>query len=376
MRRHPSLLAALVALVLVAGAAPAAGHPAVDGNLHAFGEMVQYPMVFPVQGDNHYTDTFWASRGQYVHHAQDIMADKMTPVVAVADGTVGYVNWSRDPNGLNLERCCSMTIDHDDGWSSVYIHLNNDSPGTDDGAGWGIADGIVPGTPVTAGQLIGWVGDSGNAEGTAPHLHFELKDPEGIYVNPYEALLAAEQGIVITSGGVCLTTRPRDAKHLLATTSTLRRGDRGVEVEELQEFLSTFGYPLGEVDGRFGRKTAAALEDFQADRGLVVDGIAGTATRAEIAEILELARHRGPLAPGSPTLTRGMRGWDVRRLKHLLAGAGFDPGEINGRFNVATKRAVRKFQRAHDLKIDGIVGPQTRNELAVALGLVAVITCD
>jgi Ca2+-binding RTX toxin-like protein len=181
------------ASALLAG--PAAAHAPDDGTLHEFGEMVDYPMVYPLAdgtSDDHlWGDWFWASRADGIHHAQDLMAPKMTPVVAPADGTIGYVNWSWVPGDHNPDRCCTLTLDHDDGWETWYIHLNNDTPGTDDGLGWGIADGITQGARVRAGQLIGWVGDSGNAEGTHPHLHFELRDPEGIIVNPYEALLAA-----------------------------------------------------------------------------------------------------------------------------------------------------------------------------------------
>ncbi len=144
------------------------------------------PIVFPVAGPNTFTDTWGAARaGGRTHEGTDIMADKMTPVVAVSSGTVG---WMHNTQGGN---CCAMALQHDDGWESWYIHLNNDTPGTDDGQGWGFAPGIESGVRVTAGQLIGWVGDSGNAESTSPHLHFELHDPSGTPVNPYAALLAA-----------------------------------------------------------------------------------------------------------------------------------------------------------------------------------------
>ena len=52
-----------------------------------------YPLVFPVGGDNHYTDTFGAPRsGGRTHEGTDIMADKMVPVVAAASGTIGWVS--------------------------------------------------------------------------------------------------------------------------------------------------------------------------------------------------------------------------------------------------------------------------------------------
>ena len=88
--------------------------------------------------------------------------------------------------------CCSMGLRHDDGWRSWYVHLNNDTPGTNDGQGQGVAPGLAVGTRVRAGQLLGWVGESGLAEPHNPHLHFELRDPSGVIVNPYQALRAAE----------------------------------------------------------------------------------------------------------------------------------------------------------------------------------------
>ncbi len=169
-----------------------------------------YPMVFPVAGNNHYTDTWHVPRGGgRVHEGTDMMAAKMVPVLAVADGHVSWISSS----------CCALSIDHVDGWRSMYIHLNNDTPGTDDGLGWGIVDGIERGTFVRAGELIGWVGDSGNAESAGPHLHFELHAPEIGPVNPYLHLLAAEAGTFdpCSGGGACdgvaLVTRSSKFHH-------------------------------------------------------------------------------------------------------------------------------------------------------------------
>ncbi|KAA3639349.1 MAG: M23 family peptidase [Armatimonadetes bacterium] len=148
--------------------------------------------IFPVVGqdgvDFAYSDTFGACRGSGCsrgHHGVDIgtYMVKGVPVVAAADGYVRHVNWSSDPDNMNPDRCCTIALVHENGWETWYIHLNNDTPGTDDGRAWGIAPGIVPGVEVRAGQLIGWVGDSGNAEGTIPHLHWEVH-VDGTVVNP------------------------------------------------------------------------------------------------------------------------------------------------------------------------------------------------
>jgi len=173
----------LTAIALIVGTLPGVAMAELDEN-------GIYPMVFPVQGDNYYSDTFGAPRGgSRTHAGQDILTYgvKGVPVVAVAAGTVRWIG----------STCCFLAISHDDGWETWYIHLNNDTQNpdgsyTDDGLGYGIADGVVVGARVEAGQVIGWVGDSGNAEGVSPHLHFELRDPGGTPVNAYESLLAAQ----------------------------------------------------------------------------------------------------------------------------------------------------------------------------------------
>src|SRR5690606_22468758 len=87
-------------------------------------------MVFPVAGRTSYSDTFGAPRsGGRTHQGQDLMAARHTPLVAAADGTVTSLTWSN--SGLSGN---SLTITDADGWRYVYIHLNNDAPGTDDGS--------------------------------------------------------------------------------------------------------------------------------------------------------------------------------------------------------------------------------------------------
>ncbi len=221
MRRSIRDRLAVIAVFVLVLSCLAAVPAAAAEPTHNFGEKVDYPLVFPVEapagtgGRTH----FWDPRASGIHHAQDIMADKMTPVYAVADGTVRYVNWSSNPNDLNPDRCCSLSITHDDGWRSVYIHLNNDTEGTDDGEGWGIAPGILPGTHVERGQLIGWVGDSGNAENTLPHLHFELIDYYGTYVDGYRSLVRAHAARGYSCDGVKATHVPTNGGHTIRGTS-------------------------------------------------------------------------------------------------------------------------------------------------------------
>jgi len=191
---RPALAAVVLTAVVLLGAlvlgADASIRPEVIGPPPADRVMLPEPatrthpgFVFPADGPSTLTDSFGDPRpGGRSHEGVDILADKLEPVVAVADGTV---RWVIDQRG---GRCCSLEIEHADGWRSRYIHLNNDSPGTDDGRGVGVAPGLLPGTVVYAGEIVGWVGDSGNAEHTVPHLHFELIAPGGAPVDPYPLL--------------------------------------------------------------------------------------------------------------------------------------------------------------------------------------------
>jgi peptidoglycan LD-endopeptidase LytH len=127
----------------------------------------------------------WGARrsGGRRHTGTDILSPRGTRIVAVAEGTVTAF-------GTNRLSGVYLRLDHGGGWTSTYMHLNNDTLGTDDGNG-GVWTALHPlisvGTAVRAGQVIGYVGNSGNAEGRQPHTHFELAYA-GNKINPYPYL--------------------------------------------------------------------------------------------------------------------------------------------------------------------------------------------
>lgn len=143
---------------------------------------------FPHWGDQvEFRDTWGARRpGGRRHQGTDILSPRGTAIRAIAAGTVIFADKQR-LSGYTIK------IEHADGWKSTYMHLNNDTPGTDDGRGGedaAFAPGLAAGDTVEAGQLIGWVGDSGNAEHTITHTHLELIHND-TKLNPYPYLATA-----------------------------------------------------------------------------------------------------------------------------------------------------------------------------------------
>jgi hypothetical protein len=124
----------------------------------------------------------------------------------------------------------------------------------------------------------------------------------------------------------------------------------------LQVALRAYGLYGGAIDGIAGPKTVAATKAFQRRARLPVDGRAGPRTR----------RALGPLGRplfGRRTLRSGRFGWDVSVLQFLLARRGaLVP--VDGYFDGATARALRRYQRARRLQVDGIAGPHTMAALA------------
>ena len=123
------------------------------------------------------------------------------------------------------------------------------------------------------------------------------------------------------------------------------------QVAGLQVALRAYGLYLGPIDGLAGPATVRGVRRFQQRVGLHVDGRAGPATRRALGP-------HGRLLFGSRTLKRGAFGWDVSVLQFLLARRG-EVVPIDGFFDATTERALRRFQRARRLAIDGIAGDRT-----------------
>jgi len=125
--------------------------------------------IFPVAGPHAYSNDWGEPRSGHRHQGTDIFALRGTPVVAVVGGSV-----SGDYSGRAGKM---LYLYGSDGNSYEYMHLD----------GFAVTQGEV-----AAGQVIGYVGSTGNARGGSPHLHFEIHPGGGGPINPYPILRAAE----------------------------------------------------------------------------------------------------------------------------------------------------------------------------------------
>jgi hypothetical protein len=157
-------------------------------------------LVFPLVGPVQYHDDFGEPRGSSRHQGNDLMAPKRTLAVAAEAGKVKF--WTSSSRAG-----CMLYLYGDSGTTYLYVHLNNDLTRANDNrglnceSGVAFAPGLKSGQHVEAGEWIAYVGDSGDADGGASHLHFEVHPGDGAAVSPYPYLRKARKLLYSTRAG-------------------------------------------------------------------------------------------------------------------------------------------------------------------------------
>lgn len=152
---------------------------------------------------------------------------------------------------------------------------------------------------------------------------------------------------------------------------TLRLWMEGTDVQAVQRGLQEIGYSLGRTDGVYGPRTQDAIERFQQACALEVDGLVGEATRAALAEAGVQIPMFDPIEMTFPAgfsrkLSLGMEGADVLALQESLEALGYLKAEPDQVYGKQTRAAVRKFQREHEMKANGIADAWTIRTLTAS----------
>ncbi|MEC4854191.1 MAG: peptidoglycan-binding protein, partial [Jaaginema sp. PMC 1079.18] len=134
----------------------------------------------------------------------------------------------------------------------------------------------------------------------------------------------------------------------------LKLGDRGVQVKAVQTRLQELGYFNATATGYFGPITEGAVIRFQKAQNLAADGRVGTQTQAA------LQNTTAANTASTRSWRRGSQGDAVRVIQEQLGVAGFYNYAANGVFDANTENAVKAFQQAGGLTMDGVVGPKTQ----------------
>ena len=140
---------------------------------------------------------------------------------------------------------------------------------------------------------------------------------------------------------------------------SLRMGDSGSAVKDLQTKLKKLGYYSGTVDSTFGSGTYAAVRAFQKKYNLTADGVAGSETLKK----LDSAYKNANSAKDDDSLRMGDSGSAVKDLQTKLKKLGYYSGTVDSTFGSGTYAAVRAFQKKYNLTADGVAGSETLKKL-------------
>ena len=246
------LILTLITLLLSAGVASASPSAKVPR------------LVFPVLGTASYIDDFGDPRGQGGHEGNDIMAPRRALALAAEAGTVKFHTTSSRAG-------CMLYLDGESGTEYLYIHLNNDLGNGNDNSGRCVpgiayAKGLKNGARVAAGQVIGYVGDSGDADGGNPHLHFEVHPHGAGAVNPFAHLNKARRLLFAAAPGTTFTlalsgkVASAAGQNLQVTVDQVRQWPGGRKVKQVGQKVGVTVPETASIEGVSG--PAATLPSF------------------------------------------------------------------------------------------------------------------
>jgi peptidoglycan hydrolase-like protein with peptidoglycan-binding domain len=176
-------------------------------------------------------------------------------------------------------------------------------------------------------------------------------------------------GAIASSDVVTPTPTPTGAP----PTGTVRYGDTSDDVKKVQTRLTELGYYTGSIDGKFGNSTRDALKAFQGKNGLTQDGVCGAQTRTVLFAANPIYASATATPTPTPTMnitedtvvtiTSGSRGSMVLSLQKRLVELGYYTSRLDGVYLEDDIAAVRAFQKANGLTVDGKAGYQTQSVL-------------
>lgn len=225
-------------------------------------------LVFPILGAASYTDDFGDPRGQGAHEGNDIVAPRRALVLAAEAGTVKF-------HTTSARAGCMLYLDGKSGTEYLYVHLNNDLTDGNDNqgkcvAGVSYAKGLKDGAKVAAGEVIAYNGDSGDANGIHPHLHFEVHPSGGGAVSPFPYLNKAQRLLFSAQPGTTFTLA------LSGKVASAAGEDLQVTVDQVRQ------WPGGRKIKQSGQKVAVTVPETAPIEGL------GTAAVVSAYPALEL----------------------------------------------------------------------------------------
>ncbi len=169
------------------------------------------------------------------------------------------------------------------------------------------------------------------------------------------------------------SVNPTATPTLTPPEDTVRSGDTGTDVENIQQLLANMGYYSGAIDGKYGNATITAVKAFQAKNGLTQDGVCGAKTVALLfsSSAVYAVATPTPAPATSVTITEdnvvvirsGSRGTAVLNLQKRLVALNYYSSRLDGVYLEDDIAAVKSFQKKNSLTADGVAGYETQSLL-------------